>query len=467
MALLTVAALLSERPPAPANALAWAAALLVLEWPAVVEDPSFQLTVSATAGLLLVAPRLAARWRRLPPLLRAPLAAAIGAQLASLPWSLPRFHLLTLAAPLANLLFVPWTGLALLGALVWSAVAVLSPAAAAAALPALEVLAAPFGWPARLGPHVWLALPLVASPAAAVLLAAGLALLLAGPSDRRWRALGAAGVLAALLACGAVNPRRSGPELAMLDVGQGDAILLRDGRHAVLVDGGGWERGDLGGRVLLPALAAEGVRSLDAVAMTHPDRDHCRGLVDLASYLPIREVWTAPGWEPTGCAADLLTLPGTTLRVLWAGERATIGRWTLTALHPAPGERRGTNDRSLVFLATAEQTRALLTGDIEEWAEHTLIARYGPRLRADILKIPHHGSRTSSTAAFLSAVHPHLALISAGPDNPYHHPSSTVLDRLAVHPIPTLRTDRHGMIRIQVGKKGRLHIELPGMPRPH
>ncbi len=474
MALLAVAALLAERPPAPANALAWAAILLVLHRPTLVEDVSFQLTVSATAGLLLLAPPLAARWHRLPVPLRSGLAATVGAQLASIPWSLPRFHLVSLASPLVNLAAVPWTALALLGALLWSALAVLSPALAAAALPALDALAAPFGWPAAVRPQVWLALPLVVSPATAVLLAASAFLLLGAPmktpgtgAGRYGRlALGVAGgLIAVLLACGAARRPGDRLELTMLDVGQGDAILLRDGRRAVLVDGGGWERGDLGGRVLLPALAAEGVRRLDALVLTHPDRDHCRGLVDLAAYLPVREVWTGPGWPPDGCAGDLLTLPGSSLRVLWAGEQAAIGRWRLTALHPEPGERRFENDRSLVLLAEAAGTRVLLTGDIEEWAEHRLLSTWGDALRADVLKVAHHGSRTSTTTRFLDAVHPRLALISAGPGNPYHHPSSTVLARLSARRIPTLRTDRHGMIRLRLQAQGCFRIELPGMPR--
>lgn len=469
MALLAVAALLAERPPAPANALAWAAGLLVLQRPTLVEDVSFQLTVSATAGLLLVAPRLAARWRRLPAVLRVPLAATVGAQLASLPWSLPRFHLLTLAAPAANLAFVPWTAVALLGALLWTGLALLAPATAAAAVPALDLVAAPFGWPVEVRPVVWLALPLVASPGLAALVALAAGWLAAWPPRRPWRLLGAAGLVAVALACGVGrrSPRGVDPELVMLDVGQGDGILVRDGRRAILVDGGGWERGDLGGRVLLPALAAEGVRRLDALVMTHPDRDHCRGLVDLASYLAVREVWTGPGWGSDGCAGELLTLPGPTPRILWAGAKAQVGRWRLTVLHPQPGDRRGENDRSLVLLAEAQGARALLTGDVEEWAEHRLVSAWGDSLRADVLKVAHHGSRTSSGATFLDAVRPRLALISAGPANPYHHPSGVVLERLAERHVPVLRTDRNGMIRVRFLPWGRLRIETPGMPRSY
>jgi competence protein ComEC len=251
----------------------------------------------------------------------------------------------------------------------------------------------------------------------------------------------------------------------MLDVGQGDAILLRDGDRAILVDGGGWRGGDIGGRALLPALLGEGVRSLDAVVMTHPDGDHCSGLVDIAAYLPVREVWMAPGWNPESCAGRLLALPGVRPRFLSRGMKVTLGRWRLTALHPEADDRHPVNERSLVLLAEVRRRRVLLTGDIESWAEHDLADCCGPALRADILKVAHHGSRTSSTETFLDAVRPRLALISVGINNLYHHPSPEVVKRLGDHHARVLRTDRSGEIAVWFGKGGRMRIETPGAPR--
>ncbi len=105
------------------------------------------------------------------------------------------------------------------------------------------------------------------------------------------------------------------PEVVVIDVGQGDAILLRHGRRAALVDGGGWPHGDFGGRVLVPVLAAMGVTRLDAVVLTHPDADHCNGLVDLARYLPVAEIWSGPGWTDSGCGGALLGAPTPRCRV--------------------------------------------------------------------------------------------------------------------------------------------------------
>ena len=139
----------------------------------------------------------------------------------------------------------------------------------------LDVLAAPFSWPSKTPPGVWLPVPLAVSPFWAWMLALGLSAWLLLPIRRRFALLGLAGIGACALAWPA--PGQADLELAMLDVGQGDAILLRDGNRAILVDGGGWRGGDIGGRALLPALLGEGVRSLDALVMTHPDGDVCGG----------------------------------------------------------------------------------------------------------------------------------------------------------------------------------------------
>ena len=474
MGLLAVLALLVERPPSPANGLAWSVILIVLDSPDAVLSPAFQLTVSATAGLIVVAPLLAERWRRrLHPLLAAVLAASVAAQLLTLPWALPRFYSVAPLAPLLNLPAVPWTGLALGASLLWTASALVSPALAARLLPLLDAVALPFSWAARVRPVPWVSLPVLISPAAAWGLTLGIGLLLlARPESRRLRA----GALAmGLLTVGGClwGPATSGfghgPELAMLDVGQGDSILLRDGGNAILVDGGGWDHGDLGGRVLLPALLGEGVRSLDAVVMTHPDHDHCRGLVDIAAYLPVREVWLGPGWERRGCAGQLMALPGVRVRILWRGRRARVGRWRLTVLHPDPDEHRGTNggtnERSLVLRAEVLGRSVLLTGDMESWAESRVLDCCAAQARAGILKVAHHGSKTSSSEPFLEAVAPRLALISAGLDNVYHHPSPSILDRLRDHGIRALRTDRDGMVVLRFRADGRTHLELPGAPR--
>jgi competence protein ComEC len=488
MGLLAGLALLGERAPSGPNALAVAVAALALDHPALVDDLGFRLTASATAGIVFVAPRLERAWRRdgdrrgggrrgerqergLPPILARSLAATVGAQLVSLPVAAPAFHLVSLTAPLTNLVAVPWTALTLAVGLAWTALATLSPSAAALGLPALDLLAAPFGWPAMGPPVAWGTVAAVAPVAFSAALAA--ALLAWAPRPlRRLPLLLAVAVMLPAWRWGGGGPRsHPGAELVVLDVGQGDAILLRDGPEAVLVDGGGWPAGDLGGRVLVPALVHEGVPGLRAAILTHADRDHCGGLVDLASYLPIGEVWLSAA-EPAegGCAAELLAAAvgqRAGVRRLRPGDRAAIGRWRLTVLHPAVGSAGGRdNDLSVVLLATALGRRVLLTGDLEAAGEARLVSRWGSAVRADVLKVGHHGSKGASGPSFLAAVRPRLALVSAGSGNPYGHPAPAVLDRFAARRVRVLRTDRDGLLHVALdpatGESRTLRIAVGG-----
>ncbi|HZF07825.1 MAG TPA: DNA internalization-related competence protein ComEC/Rec2 [Thermoanaerobaculia bacterium] len=466
MALLALLSLALERPPAAANGLGWAVALLVLWDPAVVERPAFALSAAAAAGVVLLSPPLARRFHRLPLRLGTALAVSLGAMLTALPVALPLFHSLPVLAPLAALVAVPWTGLSLLGSLAWTVLAIAAPALAVRTVPVLDALAAPYGWPAAAGPHLWPSLPLLATVPVAAALAAGLILLLLGGRLRSLAGL----LLVALAAWGLAQPFRvpHGRELALLDVGQGDSILLRDGRHAVLVDGGGWEGADFGGRVLLPALLGEGVRHLDAIVMTHPDRDHCGGLADLAAHLPVDAVWTGPGWPATGCAGELFTLPRVRTRLLAPGMALRVGRWRLAVLHAGEpsGDERKVNERSLVLAAEAAGRRVILTGDAGREAEAEMLDRWpAAALRADLLKVGHHGSNGSTGDDLLDAVSPRLALVSVGLANPYHHPSPAVLARLARRGIPVLRTDRSGEVVVRFGQDGRMRVETPGAPR--
>jgi len=247
----------------------------------------------------------------------------------------------------------------------------------------------------------------------------------------------------------------------MLDVGQGDAILLRDGDATLLVDGGGWRRPGFGGRVLLPALTALGVRHLDVLAVTHPDSDHCGGAADLLRELPVGEVWAPPGIGETTCGTSLHA-GNTPYRELAAGDGARIARWHLRVLNP---ERDGTgadNHRSLVLLAEAAGRRALLTADLDAAGEAALLRRWGAEaLKCDLLKVAHHGSPSSSIPPFLRAAKPRLGLISVGAGNAYGHPSPKVLALLDRENVRVLRTDRDGMVRVQFGPQWRLQTIAP------
>lgn len=458
MAAIVLLALALERPPALRNALAATVLLMVACSPPLVDRLSFRLSVAATLGILLLAPLLRRRCQVLPPALRRPLAVTVAAQLSTAPIAVPSFAWLAPSAALANLLAGAWLGLtlALLG--VATVAMLLAPSWSSWLAAGLDFLAWPIAGLAKLPAGPWFGWPLAAS--GGVLVAAEAMLAGAWLGGARTRLA----VLAMALAALAHSPPVMDPELTLLDVGQGDAILVRDGSRAVMIDGGGWPHGDFAGRVLVPALAVHGVARLDAMVLTHADRDHCRGLVDLAAYLHASALWAGAHSLAQPCGHQLARRVGG-VRRLHAGQQLRVGRWRLMVLASGDEPRArglGSNDRSLLLLAVVRGRRFLLTGDIERPAERLALERLDAWLRADVLKVAHHGSRSSSQSAWLAAVSPRLALVSVGAGNPYHHPAPTVIARLEAAGAWVLRTDRDGAIRVRVGPGGRLVVGPAG-----
>lgn len=463
MGLLALAGLALERAPRALQTLAVSTVGLLLFEPALIDDPGFRLSVAATAGLLTIAPRWAslrsAAWPR--PLALA-VAASLAAQAAALPWSVATFGELSPLAPLWNLLATPWAALALVAGAAWTALACVAPGAAAVVAPWLDPLAWPLEGLARLPPSSWISVACPGGVAAGV--AAALPLVALGEGGRSLRA----GLLALLLALvgghGPAPPARF--EALFVDVGQGDAALLDDGEVAILVDGGGAPGRDLGGRLLRPILADRGRTRVALAVLSHADSDHCLGLLDLAALVPIDQLWVPAGLDADACVEALGRRIRGGATAVAAGERRRIGRFTLEVLHPDLAERVGDdNARSLALAVTAGGRRLLFTGDLDGATERRLAGRIAPGLRADLLKVAHHGSARSSDAEFLDAVSPRLAVVSAGVRNAYGHPAAETLGRLGdVAPV-VLRTDRDGAVRVRWRDAGPWSIELPASPR--
>ncbi len=455
-----------ERRTLALQSLAIAATTMAAFDPSLVRDLGFCLSCSATFGLVVLAPALLDGW----PARRNPVAVALAiswsAQAATLPWALAAFSYVSPAAPLLNLLAVPLAGLILVGALGWIALALLVPPAREVAALALDLLATPFSWLPAIPAGPWLSVPLPPSWVLGLAIAVGAVAAASGPRPAR-RAI----LLALLLTARPADrlAHRSQVEFVVADVGQGDGALLRRGGAAILIDGGGGaaqrRARDLGVQVWLPIFAARAISRLDVVVVTHGDRDHCGGLIDVANYVPIDEVWASPELRTVGCVAELLALSRARFRGLAAGDRVALEGISFEVLGPQRESAGKDNDRSLVLAVDAEGRRLLLTGDIERRAELELLSRSRAALRSDLLKVAHHGSGSSSSARFLDAVRPRLSVVSCGVGNPFGHPFPEVVARLTLAGGPTLRTDRSGQVVVRWRRGWPLELDFPGSPR--
>ncbi len=467
------------------SALALAALILLVDRPDALLDPSFQLSfvavIAVVAGtpLLLQAferptlePRQARRrWLHAPASL---LCASLAASLATAPIVAVHFQRAAPLGPLANLVLVPAVAVGLVPLAL--AVAVLAPWPALAG-PVAELAVTLAGWVAELARGL-ASVPLGAGPVPAPTgLEIGLwyAVLVAawafGRGARRAAivAVAAAGLLVADLALSAAFDAPHGHlEATFLDVGQGDAAVLRCGGQTVLVDVGGAPPGapDPGELAVVPALLHARVRRLDLVVLSHLDRDHCGGLAAVLETFPVGEVWTNGDDGEPGCMAalDRARAAGVPVRAVGSAEPPRpLGRGAMHVLWPPPGQAAGSrNDRSLVLRVEQGGTRLLLTGDIGVEVEAELLRRLGPRrLEAAVLKVPHHGSRTSSRAELVAAVAAGVAVVSVGRHNRFGLPDEEVLARYAAQGTQVLRTDRDGTVVVRLDSDG-VRLSSPG-----
>jgi len=282
---------------------------------------------------------------------------------------------------------------------------------------------------------------------------------------------GARGPVLATL--GAVGMLSAGPaadgrlHVTLIDVGQGDAILLRSPQgRALLVDAGGSYDGgfDVGEAVVAPYLWGLGVRELDRVVVTHAHPDHAGGVPAIVKAFRVGEVWEGPApSHDRGYRAldDELRAARVPRRTVKAGAVLDWDGVELRVLGPPRPDRRPRttrNDDSIVLAVRYGGVTTLLTGDVEGGGEAQL-----PPTRALALKVPHHGSKSSSTQGLLDATGPRLALISAGFRNRFGHPHPDVLERYGQARVLVYRTDRDGCVTLTTdGSRAWVRTERPG-----
>ncbi len=385
---------------------------------------------------------------------RGTLATSIAVQVLPTPLAVGCFHVLPFLAPLANLVIVP-LGTAVLWLCLLASVAL--PVSSHVALLFGHALAPVVGliqWTvaATARPsfsHVVLSAP--TRPALVCWLIAALCVIGIAHGNRR-RVWFAAACAAMIAAAGLWRPLWPAPEAVFLDVGHGDATFIRSPQGAtLLVDGG--DRSallDVGHRFVSPFLRANHVTRLDWVAMSHPDRDHLGGLFDVVRSFSVGEVLMGgvPRDEPLEKDfLDLCAERGVPVRRLFAGDRLERRGLAVQVLSPpeSMSAAESVNNTSLVLRVAWEGTTILLPGDIEQETE-SILSRSD--CRAAILKVPHHGSQTSSTGAFVQAVNPEECIVSTGGERGREPVDPTVLERYLDAGVNVWRTDVDGGIRI-------------------
>jgi competence protein ComEC len=441
-----------------ANQLGLAALLLLVVRPAWVTDVGFQLSFGATLGLIAFVSPLTRGLPALPLRLELGLAASVAAQAGLAPLLAYWFHRVAPAALVMNLAAVPLSGAVLLAGMGVLAARLLGSGAAELAGMLAWIVAHALRLSGDLGPLTsWLDVRVAAPTALALAVhVCGLAWLGRG---ERTRALVALLVAHALLIAGPLDVPVDGRlHLTVLDVGQGDALLLRSpGGRVLLVDAGGTHgrRFDPGERLVGPQLWQRGVHSIDAIVVTHAQLDHVAGVPFLLRAFRVREVWEGPAPSADRVYRELdAAIAGSS-----AGRRAVAAgvAWTwdgvrLEVLRPRPPARRprrGRNEDSVVLRVALGDVAFLLTGDVEG---DGLSGIAFPRV--DVLKVPHHGSRSTSPPAFVAHTSPRVALISVGARNPFGHPHPDVLARYASSGALVLRTDRDGALEVATDGQG-------------
>lgn len=522
MAAVVLAARESGRAGRAAAALGWAAAILLVIEPGLVAEAGFQLSTVATAGLLIWGTTFTARLAGpAPGRLRRALADVLGvslaAQLATLPLVLIAFGRLSIVSPAVNLLVVPLVAPAMAaGAVAFVAgwlVTLGAPTVVGtvAGLPAWGILAA-IVTVVRLAAALPLAsvgLTMPLSGVAAGAIVTGI-ILSRTPRTASWRravrrvvwprrpgmargappiravrgsrtaarsgrldrvALVAVAVAIAGFGLAFAHRPDGATRIIVLDVGQGDGILLEGSRGGrILIDGGpDPDR-------LLIALDEElppWDRRLDLVVLSHPHEDHVAGLALLLARYQVGGVaepgmiGPGPGYRAWSAALDAQGRPHGVLRT---GDTLVLGDLRLSVLWPDPDRvpreppDTGTaiNNVSIVLLGEVAGRRILLAGDIEQGIDPILVGRGLPSV--DVLKVAHHGSRTASTDAFLGATRPGIAIVSAGAGNPYGHPAPATIERLLARTNRLYRTDTNGTVEVTIGPAG-IGVRTSG-PRP-
>jgi competence protein ComEC len=470
MLIVVAVALWTNRLASVSHVLCLALGVVVLLDPWAVLWPGFWLSFGAVATILYAS---AGRTTMAPPRRRP----GDPDPLPPVPRRVLLWHAFRLGA---HTQYAVTLGLVPLSMLLFAQVSIVSPLANAVAIPLVSLVITPLALAGSVLPDL-LATPLLQLAHALVALLAACLRWFAGMPLAVWSAptppfwlfcwasLGTIWMLAPrgwpvrwlgaftwlpLLAATPSHPEPGQLRVTAFDVGQGMALLIETSGHRLLYDTGPAysPESNAGNRVIVPYLRARGIAALDGMVVTHSDADHSGGALSVLQAVPTGWLLSSlPPAHPIASAARQQ-------RHCEAGQRWSWDGVQFEMLHPLAASYADAalkpNARGCTLKISAAGTSMLLAADIEAPQEAELLARAAGRLPADVLLAPHHGSGTSSTPAFLLAVHPHLALFQVGYRNRYHHPKPEVWERYGQLGIERLRTDQAGAITIDFAPLG-------------
>lgn len=473
MTSLALLAVVMQRPSAPLAIVAAAALAILAMDPMAALDAGFQLSYAGVLGIMLLRrpllARLPVRLRdgKLKPLTES-LVVSIAAFAATTPITAHQFGQVAPVSIVANLPAIPLSSLALVGIGAACAIEPVAPPlarvvadGASLALDGMRVVvdvaaAVPGGHAQVARPQWWL------WAAAALAFLAALELATGMRRRVRW-ALAPMGATAAFLLLPLAAVPARGLEIAFIDVGQGDAVAIRTpaGRWLLVDAGPADENFDAGKRRVLPWLRAHGARRIEALVLTHPHVDHVGGAPAVLREIPVGRLidpglaFGTPMYQDVLHAAETRHVPWTAARqgrILQLDGVELTFLWPTSDVLDAPEDA---NDISAVMQLRYGDFSALFTGDAPAFVEHSLVARYGAGLHAQLVKAGHHGSRTATSEEWLEAVQPALVVISCGRRNKYGHPAPETMDRLHEDRIPIARTDEDGTVVVEVSPGGK------------
>lgn len=458
---------LFQRPANTLNSLGVALLFIILPEPSVIWNPGFQLSVAATMGILIGGPLNPLKklpealtknkwWMRFQTFILDPTYVTLCATLSTAPFLIHHFKTLSPVAWLGNIVVVPAISMGMQAGLF----ALLSP---------IDLLREHFCYAARFFLRLASLLTRLLSDSAqasvtvgpfgpSILLLAGFLLVLFPIfyKNRIARRISLTSLLlfATIFSYSSFHSANSPTwKLTTIDVGQGDSHLITtpSGNH-LLVDAGDIKRQDSGKDIIVPYLHHIGVSHLDALIITHPDQDHFGGALSIIKTFPVKELWITDcariepkeEWQQIISEAYRRNIR---IRDIARGFRYREKLFEIKVLHPETRHCIDANTQSITFRMAGLKHSAILTGDLTVQGEKEIL-KTGAYLNSDILKLGHHGSKTSSSRSFLKQIQPKLATISSGRKNRFRHPSKQVLQRLDSLKIPYLNTAERGTIDI-------------------